>query len=756
MRTRARLAAWLGVTGALLGMLRVDVFSGGRAAAPHATASQETRAPVQAPPEQPAFESMTTAVLVDVVVRDRRGRIVSDLTAEEFELREDGALQTLGSFTRVSRGGGIGVNVALREPGVTVVDGARGRPAPDAGDPSPAYPAVTALVFDALSPDAVALCQRAALEYVPMSGLFPIKVGVFSTEPTVRALQGFTDDPALVRQAVRLVLPTGTTLREDQSERLAQLRQRRDQLASRADPAAQGGAGGASLAGNSGAIGEAEMQKRLVQGEMRVLQAFETLDRDQRGFGTTGALATVVRSLAEMQGRKTVVFFSEGLPASPVLQTRLQAVVEAANRVNVTIYAVDASGLRALSGTRETRLEVEEAGKERLRQADAATEPTEQPVMRILERTEDLLRFDSQGGLAHLAEGTGGILFRDTNNLRQALQRIDEDMRSHYLLTYVPGNQAFDGRFRTIRVRVTRPGMTVFARKGYRALRRPPSLPALEYETPALAALNSARLPAAFAFTSTVLHFPERGGPGLSPLIVRVKTDVLAYDETTRPGSYGGQATVVVRFRNEAGDVVEKVSQQYQLSGRLEELAAARRGDILFYREPTLPPGVYTVEAVVHDGVSNRASARVSTLEVPQPLDDRGGLSSIVLVRRTERVGAGDQRPGSPLVVGDLLFYPNAGEPVSRVEDRELTFFYTLYPTRDAAQRPSAEIELRRHGRTVAQAPAQLASADALGRIQQVSRLPLAALQDGTYELRVVAHAGAQTFARSAFFTVTP
>ena len=54
--------------------------------------------------------------------------------------------------------------------------------------------------------------------------------------------------------------------------------------------------------------------------------------------------------------------------------------------------------------------------------------------MRIIERTEDSLRFDSQGGLASLAEGTGDLPVRDTNNLRSAFTRIDEDMRFHYLL----------------------------------------------------------------------------------------------------------------------------------------------------------------------------------------------------------------------------------------------------------------------------------------------------------------------------------
>ena len=40
-----------------------------------------------------------TAVLVDVVVRDRRGQPVRDLTPADFQILEDGVAQPIGSFT---------------------------------------------------------------------------------------------------------------------------------------------------------------------------------------------------------------------------------------------------------------------------------------------------------------------------------------------------------------------------------------------------------------------------------------------------------------------------------------------------------------------------------------------------------------------------------------------------------------------------------------------------------------------------------
>jgi VWFA-related protein len=698
------------------------------------------------------FEAYSTAVLVDVVVRDGKGHPVTDLTAADFELQEDGVLQVLGSFTRVSRGSGIGINVALKEPGRVSEVGRR--PSPEDGTPekNDTSPSVTALVFDSLSAEAVNLCQRAALDVLPMTATGHARVGVFATSPTVMPLQIYTDDPTLVRQAVRRVMPAGSSQRPD-FEALQALRDRRETLDQQASNAlSQQAAGGAGLAGTASNIGQLEMERHLAVGQLRMLQAFDTLDREQRGLSSTNALFAVLQSLVELPGRKTLVLFSEGLPASPALQANLQAVVEAANRANITVYAIDASGLRAVSGTLETRREIEEMTKERLRQLTSASDYTDQPIMRLVERAEDMLKLDSQTGLARLAHDTGGFLVSETNNLRGALRRIDEDTRFHYLLTYAPANSNFDGRFRAIDVKVKRPGVNVFARNGYRALRRPVPLPVMTYEAPALAVLDSSKLPNTFAFSSAVMSFPEQKRPGLSPLVVRLKTDVLTYEEHPDTGTYEGEATIVARYRDAAGDIVYKNSQQYHLSGRLSELESARKGEILFYREPTLLPGTYTVEVAIMDGAGHRASTRVATVEVPRASMNDLRMSSLMLIGKAERVTEG-RDPANPLYAGDVLFYPSGGEPFSRATDRQVGIFYTVYPGAGFGA-PQATLELQRNGQSIATTPVALGQRDAQGRIQQVTRIPLATLTSGTYELRVLVHEGKSTLTRSTFFQV--
>ena len=125
---------------------------------------------------------------------------------------------------------------------------------------------------------------------------------------------------------------------------------------------------------------QAIVEQQMTELEMRMLRKFESLDRDQRGFGTADALLSIVQSLAMVPGRKTLVYLSEGLPASPAMQARLDGLVSAANRANVAVYTIDAAGLRTESTLTETRREV---GR---RRAGAAPPVSVQP--RTLERPD--------------------------------------------------------------------------------------------------------------------------------------------------------------------------------------------------------------------------------------------------------------------------------------------------------------------------------------------------------------------------------
>lgn len=702
----------------------------------------------QAPPQPQAqsYSAGVTAVLVDVVVRTKQGRPFQGLKAEDFEVFEDGVRQKIGSFSVVERAGGIGIRVGRRVSASPAAEST----APSASEsPSPApsdRPAV-AIVFDALKPDALELAQRAATAYLPMNGDTDAYVGVFAADPGLRVLQPYTDDVALARRAVHNLTSAPTTQQQIEAERRQALNDRlnaldalgigRDTVVFSADPSAN--------ATNAAAIVE-QLRTEL---ELSMLRSSESLDRDQRGFATATALLTVIQSLSVLPGRKTLVYLSEGLPASPAMQARLTSIVSTANRSNVSVYTIDAAGLRAQSTLSETRREMEEAGKERLRQTSVSRDPAE-PMTRMVEHAEDLLRLDPQGGLAQLAEDTGGFLIRDTNDLSSAFRRIDEDNHFHYVLTYSPTNPEFDGKFRTIQVKVRRDGAQVFSRKGYVAVRRTAS-GSLGYEAAALAALDG-KPPNDFPIGASGYVFPDPKGSAVVPIVVHVKTGNLRFTVDEDKGTYTGDAVIVARIKNAAGKPVQTLSQQYFLSGASKDVAAAREGEILFYRQPDLGPGIYSLETIVQDVIAQRASARLSTLTVPVMSPAHVPASTLVVVQRTERIATSDRRSNLPFYYGDLLLYPNPGDPFRVGRDAELMFYFSFY--RRLGETPEATLEILHSGESLASVPVDMPELGAEGRVQHVGKLPIDKFPVGTYELRLRLRSGTTEDTRNTFFTI--
>lgn len=696
--------------------------------------------------QRQAITSSATAILVDAVVRDRNGKLLTDLTASDFELFEDGVRQTIGSFTRVSHGGGIGVGVAWRVPSHTVALTPTRSDAPAA--PVPTEDAATvALVYDHLAADALNRAQKATLAYVPLTGESPVRIGVFAGEPGLRVVQHFTTERAEVRRAVAQIMPAGVSLEEQKAERADHLTaRRRDIDAENARAIASAAtATGALLARNGAEIGQRETERALIQTELNMMRSFDNFDRSHKGYDTATVLTNVVRSLSVYPGRKTIVFFSEGLPVTPTLASRLDTVIDEANRANVTVYAVDAKGLRADSPLTAARKEMTMFVEDRTQQASIGTDRTDQPLTMAMERVEDTIKLDSRAGLAKLADQTGGFLVEQSNDLTSAFRRIDEDNQFHYLLTYSPKNTVFDGRFRAIKVVVRRSGAHVFARNGYRALRPTPEAHTGDYERPALALLDRAPLPNAFPVRAAAFSFPDPARPGLSPIAVQVSTASLQFVVDASRATYSAQTSIVVRIRDGDGHQVQTLSQQYLLTGDARDVEAAKNGQILFYREADLPPGVYTVESIVFDAAARRGSARVATLTVPRLTDAGVGMSSLVLVSRTEELRAA---PGaaSPLMVGTTLLYPNLGEAIVNAPSRELPFFFTLYGNTAGL---TASVQLLRHGTPLAEAPLVLPQSDG-PRVQHVGRFPIGALPAGTYALRITVG----DLSRSAFFTL--
>jgi VWFA-related protein len=119
-------------------------------------------------------------------------------------------------------------------------------------------------------------------------------------------------------------------------------------------------------------------------------------------------------------------------------------IIDAANRGNSSFYTVDPRGLPVFD-------------------TPIGPDPPPPPSVdhQILTHRLDTLRV--------LADNTDGLAVVNSNDLEKGLRRMADDLTSYYLLGYYSTNTKLDGRFRTLKVRVNRPGIDVRARKGYKA-----------------------------------------------------------------------------------------------------------------------------------------------------------------------------------------------------------------------------------------------------------------------------------------------
>jgi len=707
--------------------------------------------------DEPKIRIGTAEVALDVVVRDKKGRTVRDLTAADFEIYEDGVRQNLESFRLALRDAGTGANTT------------RGKETPATSKETVATslvsrgatinPGVIALVFDRLTPEARALARRAATAYADEGLRADDFAGVFAIDLSLRTIQPYTDNPQLVRQAVEQATAKSVSTFASNTERVRNLADRsagleRQAAASESAAAASGSdSAGASAAG--GAAGQAIVEQAMLQMEMRMFETFEALERNQQGYATINGLLALINSMRDLPGRKTVIFFSEGLSLPPAVVEQFKSVINVANRANVSVYAVDAAGLRIESPNLEATREINALAERRMNQVHRSQDPSG-PLMKSLERNEDLLRLSPHSGLGELADQTGGFLIRDTNDLSAGLRRIDEDMRVHYVLTYVPKNQEYDGRFRQISLKLSRPNLDVQTRKGYYAVDNSIASPVLNYEAPALAALGAARASNPFALRVGGLSFPAPNRPGLAPILIEVSASAFTFTLDKDKKTYGSDFSILALVRNSSKQVVQKLSQRYPLSGPIDKIEAARKGEILFYRETELPPGRYTIEAVAYDASTGKASVRATVLEVPDADETKLRLSSLTLLKRADRLTTEEQKKDHPLHFGEVVVYPNLGEPLRKSVVKQLAFFFAAWPAKGATEKLKLTVEVIQNGRGLGQLPAELPAADESGRVRYASALPLDNFQPGSYELRVTVKDGQSSLSRTTQFNVEP
>jgi hypothetical protein len=267
------------------------------------------------------------------------------------------------------------------------------------------------------------------------------------------------------------------------------------------------------------------------------------------------------------------------------------------------------------------------------------------------------------------------------------------------------------------------------------------------FEQPAMAALQASPPPHAFDFRVSALRF--RPGPIGSQYSIAL--EVPAAGLRLRPVgetdlAYRLHIVVLALIRDAESRVVEKMSQDFPFEFPDVRLAAFQAGSFSYTRTVTLPPGRYTVEAVVADREADQASVRSLQFENPE----YGGvaLSDLLLVKKLEEIN-GPKDASDPLEYSGKRALPELGGLV-RASVHPLIYFM-VYPDTSADAKPHMEVEFSLGGRIVARQAADLPAPDTSGAIpMSIATVP----EPGNYSIKIAIRQGSEHVERSLDYSV--
>ncbi len=364
-------------------------------------------------------------------------------------------------------------------------------------------------------------------------------------------------------------------------------------------------------------------------------------------------------------------------------EARFRRTLDLANWANASFHPVDPRGLVVSDLPDASRSTTPTA-------ADAATQRRQTNHLRML------------------AEQTDGTAIVNTNEIAPALRRVAADLSSYYLLGYYSTNARSDGRFRSIRVRVNRPGVQVRARRGYLA-------PAVSDLANAPAPPSSSGAAVAVAAEQRAIELAAGSLAGLArelPLRLQAATGWTAGEGTAfwAVGEIGEREAW--RDGGDADVSVASASGAVVARARVAIEPGTRSFRARLLTDQPLDPGDYVIRIQIRLGSSSLPltdSATIALRAAPQP-------TGVLLVRRGPTTGNRD--------------VPTADARVRRNEQLRVEI-----PASDRAT-PEARL-LDRTGRPLAVPVTTAVVEDTDGTLWQTAQLAVAPLAQGDYLIEV-------------------
>jgi len=647
-------------------------------------------------------------VVIGVVVKDKKDVVVPDLKPEEIEVTENGSKRPVESIRFV-------------KPGET----AEGVPSPGS---------LISLVFSGMDVNQQKRAQQAVEELLKHDLGPSTQIGVFRIGLQLWTVQPFTNDLALVRQAVEKAASSqDMTLAEPDAAARRQVADTLAQLATgKGDPAA---------------ISRAEVLGKIIRQGDRLL-------RQMQLNSPLYLLMAVAKGQATAPGRKAVLYFTGGLDVPAQIDNVFKATQSEANRAHVAFYAIDVGGLDTWSEGQSARSALEDVARTSREQTQSTSGATSTAEIRVTERAEDSTRANWKQPLKELSENTGGVATLDSNDYRKPMARLAADLGGFYEIAYAPSVAAWDGGFRSTDVKVSRSGTKVQHGNGYIATPPDDAGPILAYEMPLLEALKATEPRKDFPVTAGTFAFGSTAEGREVTLIAELP--ISSFKVTTDPKAklYKLHFALLALVKDAEGKTVERVSQDYPFQGPLDKLPQLQQGNVVFKRKLVVPPGGYTLELVAQD----RESAATSVHRVPLAVAPVQGLgvSSVVIVRRMEPAPAPQPgAPEDPLRGEAMRIVPSLDDPISKATTAKLPVYVVVYPVAGGGA-PQMTLEFSAEGKAEGRNSVMLPAPDPDGRIRFLAPIPIARFEPGRHELKVTVRQGSASAEEKVAFTLQP
>ena len=662
-------------------------------------------------------------VNIDVVVKDNKGRYVTDLKAEDFAVVENGVPQKVVFFDPPLSGGAEGSAANQTNPSAREGSRARG------GQPRN----IISLVLDGNTTELANMKQAisGAVKYIRERVSDSDKVAVFSVSNSLQLLQPFTSNKERLIAAVERAADSSNSVKGVEQRDLAgNISQLKDKLAGMEGMETPSTGQGQMTAGPT--LAEKMMTERTLQ-QYYLLRS--TLSA-QQARPVLAALAAIAEGLRPVPGKKTVVLFSQGFVSPAVLDWQVRSTIDIANRANVAIYVIDSAGLRAAAPPGGAFVPASPLGgisgvvsqEERIR-AVGGENVFDRARFEGIDRQFDILY--------RISEESGGSFIKNTNDIARGLGRVDEEMRSRYTLGYQSTDPNFDGAFRKIKLEVRRPGVEVVTRPGYYAIAPDEVVPLSPDDKKLLAGLAAAEAKPALPLSVELVPF--RSGQGLYTVPVSIELPPAAVRFERKGDKQRMHLDVLGVVREGSSRILSRLGGTFDVALTEEQYRAILNNNIFYRQDVALAPGDYTIELVVRDRLSGKVAAKRERLSVPEASADFSA-SRVVLSRHVEPMSAGVAE--EIFREGDALIRPSPSREFTAADN--LVIFFKLYnPAVDpATSKPSVRVTviLSKDGKAVAKPLSYDLTDAAQGAVPHLTFakfIPLAGLPPGRYEASV-------------------